>query len=266
MYSQAMTGRIFAARIAALLLVCLPFTAAVVQSDRQSAFFIGQVYPSGNVYLRAVESDAPQEPVHWPKTLILIPMTTERSAVSARTFDATLASGSTQPAHIPALEGMNDQHDACGSRVARKTEPGFQYLSEDFFDALSDYCEPGDDVAIYRAEASRYSFKVLGVMPGVTVTDIRSVSGPRPMASQDQQEVSRKKRQVNVDDCTTTPVYIDSAVRHMEASLQGGRTLRVSSYQTPGCAGHLATIYVLDILRGGIVLETFLLGQNQGVL
>jgi len=261
-----MTGCVSAGRIAALILVCLPFRGATAQSDGMPPLFIGQAYPSGNVYLRAFESPGGQQPENRPRTLILIPMTGQGSAFSGRTLEATLSFGSMQSAYIPASEGMNDQHDACGAGETREREPHFQYLSEDFFEALSDYCEPGEGVAIYRSQSSLYSFKVLGFAPGVRVTNIRSVSGLRPMTSQDRQDVSRQRGQVTANDCTTTPAFIDSAIRHMEASLQDGRTLRVSSYQTPGCAGHLATIYVLDILRGGEVLQTFLLSQSQGVL
>ena len=42
--------------------------------------------------------------------------------------------------------------------------------------------------------------------------------------------------------------------------------MRISTYENPGCAGHLATIYVLDILNRGVVLDTLLLSQYQGVL
>jgi len=42
--------------------------------------------------------------------------------------------------------------------------------------------------------------------------------------------------------------------------------LRLSSYKNPGCAGHLSTIYLIDILRGNTVLTSLQLVQNQGVL
>jgi hypothetical protein len=163
---------------------------------------------------------------------------------------------------------MDDQHDACGSAETKKAEPAFQYLSDDFFDAMVDHCEANDDVAVYRSSPSQSSFKVLAFGSGVTLTEIRHVTGLRPITPAEQQEVIREKQQPdkNATECTTVPAFIDSATRLVEASMGGGLTLRVSSYKDPGCAGHLATIYILDVLREANVLATFRIIQNQGVL
>jgi hypothetical protein len=59
---------------------------------------------------------------------------------------------------------------------------------------------------------------------------------------------------------------VDSAARLVEATIGRGMTLRLSSYKTPGCGGHLTTIYILDILRGQEVVQTFKTSQNHGPL
>src|SRR5215467_8253589 len=66
--------------------------------------FIGQAYPSGNVYVKSFSGNR-----LWPKELLLVPLVSDRP--SSR---APLVSETMQPAYIPAIEGMDDQHDACG--------------------------------------------------------------------------------------------------------------------------------------------------------
>jgi hypothetical protein len=53
----------------------------------------------------------------------------------------------------------------------------------------------------------------------------------------------------------------------LTASLHSSNvTIRLSHYATPGCAGHLSDIYVLDVLAPGHEPRRFEFRHYQGVL
>lgn len=61
--------------------------------------------------------------------------------------------------------------------------------------------------------------------------------------------------------------YIDSAIQIAEISLtEGNLRLRVSTYETPGCLGHMASAYILDLLQGNSVLRKLEVDRIRGVL
>lgn len=220
--------------------------------------FIGQVYPSGNVYVKSFSGNRV-----WPKELSLVPLVTDRSPSKAPLVSQTM-----QPGYIPAIEGMDDQHDPCGPLPTKALDISFEYLSDEFFDGMIDYCETNENVAVYRTAASQFSYTVLAFNSDVAFDNVRVVEGPRPMTDAERQGAEEEKRQTEkiAKDCTTVPAYIDSAALFLEAGLANGITLRLSSYKNPGCAGHLSTIYLVDIIRANAILTTFQLVQNQGVL
>src|SRR5689334_5357748 len=84
--------------------------------------FIGQVYPSGNVYIKSFSENRV-----WPKELSLVPLVGER--VPSR---AALVSDRMETAYIPAIEGMDDQHDPCGALPTKPLDLSFEYLSDEF--------------------------------------------------------------------------------------------------------------------------------------
>jgi hypothetical protein len=226
--------------------------------------FIGQMYPSGNAYVRSFTSRSSDS---WPPSLLVLPLFDEPSSVSPRAISATLSSRKAPSGYIPALEGMDDDHPLCSLDPTAKKDAEFRYLSKDFFSALFDHCDDNKDLAIYRSTSSIYSVKVLAFDPAIRVTDIRSTRGPRPVTPKEEEDVSNQRRKLQVGpECTTTPAFIDSATRIAEASLGGGLTLRLSFYQTPGCAGHLVTIYIADVLRGQDLLQSFQVNQIEGQL
>jgi hypothetical protein len=214
--------------------------------------FIGQVYPSGNVYMKPFATG------EWPKEITLVPLVNDRP-----TAKASLSSETMQTAYIPALEGMDDQHDPCGSLPSKKLDTAFEYLSDEFFNSMVDYCESSEDVALYRTATSQFSYMVLGFAPDAPLQNVVFLEGPRPMTPAEKEQLS--KEQVPAD-CSTVPAFIDSAARLLEAGIGSGLSVRLSSYKNPGCAGHLSTIYIIDVLRGNSVLTTFQLIQNQGLL
>jgi hypothetical protein len=224
----------------------------------QDQLFIGQVYPSGNVYVKSFSGSRA-----WPKELSLVPLVSDGVASKATRVSETM-----QPAYIPAIEGMDDQHDACGPLPTRALDLSFEYLSDEFFDGMIDYCETNEDVAVYHTSPSQFSFTVLAFGPEVASDDVRLVEGPRPMTAAEEQRTAAEKQQGEkiAGACTTVPAYVDSAARYLEAGLGNGVALRLSAYKNPGCTGHLSTIYLIDILRSNNVLTTFQLIQNHGVL
>ena len=252
-----------------LLMAVLITLRLSAESDRASiatGLFIGQVYPSGHAYLKPLAGeDAPAN--NLPKSVFLLPLSGEPAALKTPPTQATLISPTVRFDYIPRVEGMDDQHLTCGPAEPRKKNPAFRYLSEDFFDAIFDYCDGNDDVALYRSSPLPYSVKVLAFTSEVDLIDARLVSGARPVTPTEEQDIARQRRDLQSEgECTTIPAFVDSSQRVLEASSGRGLTLRLSSYKTPGCAGHLSTIYVLDMLRGQDVVQTFQLGQSHGPL
>jgi hypothetical protein len=240
----------------ALLLLQQPRSNELINHLKDQVF-IGQVYPSGNVYVKSFSGDRT-----WPKQLSLLPLVIDRSS-----SNAALVSETMPPAYIPAVEGMDDQHDPCGPLERKPLDLSFEYLSDEFFDGMIDYCETNEDVALYRTSPSQFSYTVLGFSPDIAFDNVRVVEGPRPMTASEEQQAAEVRRQTEQNaDCTTVPTYIDSAARFLEVGIRNDLTLRLSSYKNPGCTGHLSTIYLIDIIRANTVVTTFHLVQNHGVL
>jgi len=228
--------------------------------------FIGQVYPSGNAYLKPLASEQ-QAGGTLPKSLFLLPLSSDSVLLQTPPTEAALASARVKFDYIPRLEGMDEDHLACGPGVPRKRNAAFRYLSEDFFDAVFDYCDDNDNVSLYRSTPLSYSVKVLAFSSEVDLINTRLISGPRPVSPAEEQEISRRKSELQKEgECATTPAFADSAVRVVEAATASGFTLRLSAYKTPGCAGHLATIYILDVLRGQDLIQTFQTSRDHGPL
>jgi hypothetical protein len=230
-----------------------------------TGLFVGQVYPSGNVYLKSLAEE--QHARELPKSVFLLPLSGDPAALRTPPTEATLASRTVNFEYIPRLEGMDDQHLTCGPTEPRKRNTSFRYLSEDFFDATFDYCDANDDVALYRASPLTYSVKVLAFTSETDLIDSRLVSSRRPVTATEQQEIDGQKLDLQKEgECTTTPAFVDSAQALVEAATGTGFTLQLSSYKTPGCDGHLTTIYILDLLRGKDLIRTFQISQSHGPL
>jgi hypothetical protein len=251
---------------------------AAVQVDAVGQYvFIGQAYPSGNVYLRPFSggSGAAAKTL-WPEGVSLIPLGEARvnlPSVRRGTLDRVLASRTendiVKSMYIPAVEGMDDSHAPCGLGQVSSPNPAHELISGDFFRAIFDHCEPNDGVAVYRTTRSNYSALTIGVADNISLLGHKVIldKRPRPLTLSEKQEVDRQKAEAAMKDCSTNPAYLDKAVQLFEATLkEGNLTLRVSTYETPGCAGHVTSIYVLDVLRAGELVKTFELSQYQGAL
>jgi hypothetical protein len=253
----------------ALLLAVVITLELAAESDPASfatRIFVGQIYPSGNVYLKPLGfGDQPVR--NLPKSVFLLPLSSDSAVLKTPPTEATLASPTVNFDYIPRLEGMDDQHLTCGPSLPRKKNAAFRYLSEDFFYATFDYCDANDDVSLYRSSSLPYSVRVLAFTSEADLVATRLVAGLRPVPPSEQQEISRQKHDLEKEgECTTTPAFVDAAERVVEAATGSGLTLRLSSYKTPGCSGHLATIYLLDILRGQDIVRTLQTSQNHGPL
>ena len=252
------------------LLMAVVITLQVAaESDRPpiaTGLFVGQVYPSGNVYLKPLAGEE-QSGRNLPKSVFLLPLSNDSAVLKTPPTQATLTSATVRFDYIPRLEGMDDDHLTCGPSVPRKKNVAFRYLSEDFFDAAFDYCDDNDDVSLYRSSPLPYSVKVLAFAAETDLIDTRLVSSARPVTPAEEDDIVRQKRDLQREgECTTTPAFVDSAKRLVEGATAGGLTLRLSSYKTPGCGGHLSTIYILDVLRKEDLLRSFQISQSHGPL
>ena len=224
--------------------------------------FIGQIYPSGNTYVKAFP--VRKTAVNWPKSILLVTIP-RRASTPLQSFEADLVSVKVQPSYLPGVEGMDLEHATCGAEFGEKHDSSITYLSEDFFDASFDYCDPNEGVALYRAKPVPFSVRVLAFPAEIRIVDPRSLTGTRPATREELQEVARQKAEPTRD-CTTTRAFMDSATRLFQANLDNRMSVRLSAYKTPGCSGHLSTIYLLDVLRGQDLERTFQASQSHGPL
>jgi hypothetical protein len=261
-----------------LFLLLVQARPPVAQIDRLGEeVFIGQLYPSGNAYLKPFTGDSASKPL-WPENLTLIALGESRSDLPLMrpgALDRVLASTTeddvVKSIYIPGLEGMDEGHDACGLGRINRQDPEHVSISHDFFRANIDHCEPNDGVAVYRSMPSKYSVMTIGVPAGVAFATQNVILDKRlrPLTAAEKAEIDRQKAAVsgNSNDCTTEPAYRDAAVQMFEGTTRGGNvTLRVSFYSNPGCGGHIADIYILDLLSNGELLKSFEIRQFQGVL
>src|SRR5262249_7538543 len=150
--------------------------------------FIGQAYPSGNVYLQSFRQKAGYQ-FRWSKELLILPLgdtksvlgKTQMRAPFVKVMKDELEDKVVQSIYIPGAEGMDDGHESCGRGEIKKVKQ-YEYIQAaefhtDYFDALSDHCEPNEGVGIFHIDPSKYSFLVLGIDPGIAVTGLKLLSG-----------------------------------------------------------------------------------------
>jgi hypothetical protein len=216
-----------AVAIALIIASVMTIPAQFTQPDPESIatnILIGQVYPSGNAYLKHFENSK----AGWPRNVLLTSLMNQSAQSRLTPVEAALSRTTIPPDYIPGVEGLDDEHRACGTAAPKK---------------------------------------VVAFPPEFALTSVRTVTGRRPVASAEKQEIAKQKQEMErTGPCTTTPVFIDSAVRLLEANAGDGLTVRLSSYKNPGCFGHLATIYILDILHGKDLIRTFQASQSHGPL
>ena len=255
-----------------------------------TSVFLGQAYPSGNVYLRPVPLPGPtqgeddyQKTFPWPASISFQSLNSTHSFATRlrrASFSATLHDGQVdlgsnnfqlESAYIPALESMDETHEGCTRRFYRPKNPSFQYLSDDLFYSGLFNCNANEGIGVFRSEdLDNYSFSVVAFSDRVRLTDVKYGDGQRrPLTDQEAVAVAKEKDQSRADqtECSTTPAYLDSAILLVSGRVADSEySIRISSYDTPGCNGHLATNYVLDIVKGAELIAVFRLIQPRGTI
>lgn len=255
--------------------------------------FLGQAYPSGNIYLmpfpqpgESQSEDDYLKSFPWPNNIHYRSLSSNhpyavklREGLLSRVIhDVIPKSGPDanviHSTYIPALELMDDGHLSCDGKPVPPKNSRFQYLGEDFFNQVLDNCNTTEGVPIYKtSETGIYSYAVLAFDKAVELTDIELPSGKkRPMTAREAAEVAKMKKELakyekEESECSTNPSYIDDAVILLTAKVKGSElSIRVSTYATPGCEGHMANIYILDILKMNVLVKKFEMTQYVGLI
>ncbi len=251
-------------------------TTIAPETVRQN-FFLGQVYPSGNVYLKGFSDEMSDNAGRaWPVRVMFRGVLDEPASSRFQFADFktelhdTVKGGVQYSKYFPGTEHMDDQHVTCGGEDEYTKNKAWGYLEPDFFLTGSAYCDSNKGVALYITKGKNtQSFRVVatGGMLQVGNIEISNGSKGRPLVAGEADEIAQKKRRgaSTANDCTTIPAYIDDAVILADIAIVDSRTsLRLSSYENPGCMGHLETIYVLDVFEDQRHQKTFELRQSKG--
>lgn len=214
------------------------------------AIVIGQAYTSGNVYVGGFSGD---EKPDWPTRITVTALRTANALPLTAEFTRALAPDSDEQMYFP------------------QREDGGSAGPEDLFSTIDGMMVTDPNLALYRSTAKiNTPFAVFGWSDGISIGDV-SFNGngqPRPATAAERVEIAEaKKKAPPIADCTTEPRFLDSAVVILTARVAKTKvTIRLSTYQTPGCAGHLADIYVLDVIEPGRDPRRFEFSHYVGLL
>jgi len=252
-----------------------------IQIDTLSAeLFLGQVYPSGNMYLKSFKENVKQ----WPKSLNYTGIGKSKKmkkigAIRSATFSKVLGEVVDQKTHtlkaifIPNQEQMEDNHDDCGFGKKKRNRKYAYKEGPDFFESIIDQCDSTDGVAVYESKGDgKISYNVLAYAPSLGTVEIKPLSkSKRKPTPSEQKEIKAAKARVKKQDaefgCSTNAAFLDEAIELYLFKFSKTLTeAKLSTYSTPGCAGHLAFIYVLDTIKQGKILYTETIVNYVGVL
>lgn len=250
---------------------------ALTPDDIAAHVFLGQAYPSGNVYLSPFPPpDGDVGQVSWPDTVNYQALFKSRSGTGkirearfSRAMHDGLEGDVIKSAYIPALESMDDRHEGCSKKFYKPKISRYKYLSEDFFYQVLFSCDSNEGVAVYKNNGiSDVSFAVVAFEKPVQLVGTAWLHGQnRPLSAEEAAQVAKEKAEAgkNDADCTTSPQFLDAAVSYFSAKIKGSDlSIRISQYENPGCGGHLAKIYVLDVLQSGVLLKKYELVHYAG--
>ena len=213
------------------------------------AIVIGQTYVSGNVYIAGFDDD---EKRSWPRRITLVPLQEPGPPLSADFF-RTVTQDSEEQYYFPRRETVGDVSEL------------------DIFSTVDRAALEDRNLARYRAEDGvQRSVPVFGWNAALPLTDISfSEKGRlRPTTASEHREIDADRKSIPKDfECTTVPQFLDSAKVILTAKVANSNvSIRVSQYITPGCAGHLSQIYVLDVLAPGQEPRRFEFRHYHGVI
>jgi hypothetical protein len=227
---------------------------AFAQSDKTAsaddiarAILIGQAYPSGNVYVAGFMDDHARA---WPGEIKIV----------------TLHPSSTDPV------GARLQRPAPGADISQSIakEGDIDFEIPNTFHTIDRMEVVDRPLAMYESRALRQSAPVVGWDNTLTVTGLsfRQRGARRPVRPAERTEIREAQRAIPKDvECTTEPRWLDSAEIILSATVTpSGAAIYLSKYETPGCLGHLAIIYVLDVTVPGRDPKRFEFSHYAGLL
>ena len=233
-----------------------------------SKIYIGMVYPSGNVYLKPFNSSQ-KDRIIWSSSVLIYPLPIQnryKPPVDSN-FNKAVFIQEMENEYIPGLEGFDDVHNKyCGWKYDKLKSETDNYIP-DFFRTVLDFCE-------YERGVSQYKIDKKGLGPSHIVAfeeslrpesaDLPVKAKDRPISKKEEKKVLEFKKK-DLTDCTTVPQFIDSAKQLLSVELLNSEfDIRISHYSNAGCAGHLAEIYVLDLIKNHKVESTFELNHYFG--
>lgn len=209
---------------------------------------IGQSYPSGNVY---VAGFVDTEPRSWPRRIAGVPLNAGRAQRLTADFFRIVAQDSEEHYWFPQREADT--------------------FEDDVFATIDRAAIEDRNLARYRAPAPfDKPVGFFGWGGRLELADVRhaATEQERPLTAAERKQVSADRNAIPKDlECTTVPRFLDDAKVILTANVANTKlSLRLSKYSTPGCAGHLADIYVLDVLAPGEEPRRFEFRHYQGVL
>ena len=235
--------------------------AAISLDGRQTAdaiargIAIGQAYTSGNVYLGGFSHPgAGSEPREWPKRVTITALRTPNALPLTADFTRALPADSEELASFP------------------QREDGGSAGPEDVFSTIDSMIVTDPNIAMYRSAVKiAKPLAVFGWDESLALTEIsfRNNGAVRPTTDAERAQIAVEKKTATPKDleCTTEPQFLDAAKVILQARVGTTRTMiRLSTYSTPGCAGHLSEVYVLDVIEPGQDPRRFEFRHYAGVL
>ena len=239
-----------------LTVAALLASAATVAEARQTAdeiaraFVIGQAYSSGNVYVAGFVDDAKRD---WPRRITMMALKLPDAPRTTAQFSRTVPPMSEEQYYFP------------------QREDGGSAGPHDLFSTIDSAALEDINLALFRA-----STKIPVARPifgwddrlAFVDTSFRDAGQARPTSEAERVEIAEAKKNIPKDfECSTEPQYLDEAKVILTGKIaKTNVSIRLSSYQTPGCAGHLSELYILDVIEPGRDPRRFEFRHYVGVL
>lgn len=227
------------------------------------AIYLGQAYPSGNVYLRPFVQFTEVEHTYPNKLAYFRVQKFEGLNESVKQIELDKVyrnnpqTGRGTDIYVPGIEGLDGRMDFCGRASQYRKNPNYKYIHyPDYFDAWADHCYEFNTFARYRGTPNpEYAYTVLGFEQNIQLSNIRlfAAKTKRPLTQQEQQAVDKEveaNREMEVKgECYTDNQTLSDAQILMSARInETPLSLRLSWFDDPGCMGHMATYYIVDIV------------------
>lgn len=276
--------------ISVLMGVCHLF-AESNYDDIVSNIFLGQVYPSGHVYLRpfllnnnSQSSDDNLKNISWPDEVFFQSFSSTApianrlrkarflKVINEPQIEIGPNTYQTESIYIPAVESMDVSNDWANKKGFKSVNPDYKYLGNDFYrmEMCTDL-DSNEGTAMYIADSkNKYSYMVVAFGKNLHLSQITLLGGiGRPLSSDEYKTVSNQREQEKKfemeGNSTTNPNYLDNARSYFDANVERtDLSIRLSQYASPGLYGHSTDIYVLDVMQNNVVMKTYELHKWLG--